>query len=1192
MFAAAYCKTVVLMLDQTGRASPISQRVVRVFVSSTFRDMHAERDELAKRVFPQLRKLCEERGVIWGDVDLRWGITDEQRAEGNVLPICLAEIERSRPYFMGILGDRYGWIPDEIPTEVSNRESWLADKPGRSVTELEIMHGVLNNPGMKGHAFFYFRSPAYIESLPAEEQCLFKETQTPEEIERYGREEAERRAASRRGRLERLKQAIRASGAPVRENYPDPRALGEMVLSDLRAVIEQRYPSHSQPGSLDRETQAHEFFAENLARGYVARQDYIERLDKHAEGSGPPMVVEGDSGSGKSSLLANWTLRCKSGVSEDARPKSFWQKLTDRQPHIAKQRASFVLMHFIGTTPDGADWASMLRRIMGVLQSRLSFQMVVPEQADALRVAFSKCLCAAAEKARIVIVIDGLDQLEDRDGALDLAWLPSRIPENIRLVLSTVPGKQLDELSRRGWHKLRVDLLNLDEVQQVAIRYLTEYGKTLAPSHMTRIIRSRQSKNPLYLRILLEELRIYGDHDTLDQRIDDCLQAQTIEELFQKLLARYEQDYEQDRPRLVGDVFSFLWATRQGLTEVELLELLSADEVPIPHAFWSPIYLASEQFLWCRSGLILIAHDSLRRAVRDRYLPEKQRQTTAHLRIADYLERCDFGLSRKHTSGNVKWGDDLAEYIWQLTSANAWERLGKKLGDSNFLTIAWLSNPTQVVRIWREIEQNTSLRAVEKYSDVLQAPERESGQARRVAMLLVKLGHAREAAELQKRIIDYFRRAGPAAMDGEVGKQISIDLYLGSKFSDSEMGRDVFFFKNTLASLLGEHAEILKEIGALDESAVAEQEMAQLFGELGNETEAAKCQLRRADLLSLQGKHSEAMALIKKLGGMFRKENGADDRGIALDVEAGVLFAQGKLMEAMALSQESESLYRETGNLTRLAAVLNNEAMIELQRGEEKEALSLFDECQRILRSVHTIEARLRLARILGSQGEILEHRGDFAGAAVDYREAGLIFLQFGKRNLEASCLTSLYGLLQKLCNGATGWSNEEVLSGYGELVTVCRRLGEMTDVSANANEFSKSVPAYLLRQATMLWELGRGVEGLPLAEDARQLSLQNGLVEQAHALEGLIAVLRGKPMSGMRTERKELACVHCEKIGDPALQDSDHQIEIDVTGQRVRFAQCESCFTKLRAYGYFVVRSLIGSYPEEQRNRAIIKSE
>jgi hypothetical protein len=48
-------------------------REIRVFISSTFRDMRKEREELVKRTFPQLRRLCEVRSVTWGEVDLRWG---------------------------------------------------------------------------------------------------------------------------------------------------------------------------------------------------------------------------------------------------------------------------------------------------------------------------------------------------------------------------------------------------------------------------------------------------------------------------------------------------------------------------------------------------------------------------------------------------------------------------------------------------------------------------------------------------------------------------------------------------------------------------------------------------------------------------------------------------------------------------------------------------------------------------------------------------------------------------------------------------------------------------------------------------------------------------------------------------------------------------------------------------------------
>ena len=89
----------------------IQSRTVRLFLSSTFRDFGEERDLLVRRVFPALRARLKDRFVELVDVDLRWGITVEEAERGEVLPICLAEIDRSRPYFIGMLGERYGWIP-------------------------------------------------------------------------------------------------------------------------------------------------------------------------------------------------------------------------------------------------------------------------------------------------------------------------------------------------------------------------------------------------------------------------------------------------------------------------------------------------------------------------------------------------------------------------------------------------------------------------------------------------------------------------------------------------------------------------------------------------------------------------------------------------------------------------------------------------------------------------------------------------------------------------------------------------------------------------------------------------------------------------------------------------------------------------------------------------------------------------
>ena len=94
-------------------------QTIRVFISSTFRDMHTERDYLVKYVFPELRERCLRKGIHLVDIDLRWGVTEKEAEEGKALAICLDEIENCRPFFIGILGERYGWTPNnyDLPND-------------------------------------------------------------------------------------------------------------------------------------------------------------------------------------------------------------------------------------------------------------------------------------------------------------------------------------------------------------------------------------------------------------------------------------------------------------------------------------------------------------------------------------------------------------------------------------------------------------------------------------------------------------------------------------------------------------------------------------------------------------------------------------------------------------------------------------------------------------------------------------------------------------------------------------------------------------------------------------------------------------------------------------------------------------------------------------------------------------------
>jgi len=76
----------------------LETRQIRIFISSTFKDMHAERSYLVTKVFPELRRYCEKRDVSIFELDLRWGISEEEAKQGKVLEICLNEVQKTRPF--------------------------------------------------------------------------------------------------------------------------------------------------------------------------------------------------------------------------------------------------------------------------------------------------------------------------------------------------------------------------------------------------------------------------------------------------------------------------------------------------------------------------------------------------------------------------------------------------------------------------------------------------------------------------------------------------------------------------------------------------------------------------------------------------------------------------------------------------------------------------------------------------------------------------------------------------------------------------------------------------------------------------------------------------------------------------------------------------------------------------------------
>jgi tetratricopeptide (TPR) repeat protein len=880
--------------------------------------MHAERDELIKRVFPQLRKLCEERGVTWSEIDLRWGITDEQRAEGEVLPICLEEIRRCRPYFIGLLGERYGTLPREIPEELMERQPWLREHQERSVTELEIVHGVLRESNMHGHGYFYFRDPSYVDHLPSGANRRDFEPES---------DAARRKLASLK---QRIRQAHEQAICELREDYRDAQKLGRWVIEDFAALIDRLFPEEQEPTPLDREAADHEAFALSRTRVYISRQAYIDRLDAHAAGDGLPLVALGKSGSGKSALLANWALRY-------------------REQHPDQ----LLIMHFIGASPYSGDWAAMLRRILGEFNRRLGLHTEIPDEPEKLRRVFANALHMAAARGRIILVLDALNQLEDRDGAPDLVWLPSAIPANVRLLLSTLPGRPLDELSRRDWPTLHIEPLNVEERQRLIEDYLRQYTKGLSPARTRRIADAPQSANPRYLRALLEELRVFGVHEQLDERIGHYLGAETAPDLYERILERYEEDYDRDRPGLIRDTMILLRAARRGLSESELLDLLGTPGQPLPTAYWSPLYLAAEQSLVSRGGFIGFSHDDLREAVRRRYVPTASDEQASHLRLADYFSTQDLGRRK------------VDELPWQLAEGRAWNRLGDLLAQPEFLAAAWARDMFDVRAHWARVEANSDVQMLDACTPMLEAIEAtgttlEARSAWALGNLLERAGHWEEALRLWSCLTDHYRQSGN--LQG-------------------------------LSSALGNQAVVLRMLGSFDEAAELHQEEEDLCRQLGDKKGLQSSLGNQAVVLLDQDRFEEAMVMLKEQEQLCRELDDQEGLQSSLGNQGVILLEQKRPDQAMKLLREQEHICRGSGNLEGLQGCLGNQAWVRMARDQMTEAMALFKGQESICR---TIDSKIGFVRALAGRAILLEKSGDLQGAIALLEEQEAICRKIG----------------------------------------------------------------------------------------------------------------------------------------------------------------------------------------------------
>ncbi len=686
-------------------------QTAKVFISSTFRDMHAERDHLIKVVFPELRERLLPHRIELIDIDLRWGITEEEAKKDRVLDLCLELIDECRPFFLGILGERYGWVPKTISDLAKEKYGWVQRETGKSVTELEILFGVLlMDERMKGRSFFYFRDPNALDDVPERVRSEVYVETDPELI----------------AKLAALKQKIRecsALGYPVFDGYPahwnedatnhlaiddkykkgrleDLEAFGRRVKRDLWRGLCRRYPeirrrrrlllrrTQPEPTPVDpwaEERDIQERFIHSRLNVYVGRKSLRNRLAAYADGNERELcLLTGESGSGKSAALARFV-----------------------RVYRRARRQTTVVSHFIGASPRSASLREMLERLCQEVYAnalhvehvaRLAAVTGLGEEAEKQRQAIEQEYSVPHEIAplvttlrnflkmipkehRVLIVLDALNQLEEADRARELWWLPRDLDPHVRVVVSTIVAPETSEadqdpiarslVHRDKTHLAMAPLTDADR-REILRRVPAIAAKTLSESQVKALLAKPTTDNPLFLGVALEELRGFGSFDKLNERIaalpgegvsDETykkagFQPEAMRQaggpvtaLFTQVIQRLETDFS---PPVVHDVLTLIASARHGLSERELRDLVAG--LPKGDDLF-PILRQLRPYLVNRSGLLDFFHSNLLQAIERYFLNGMQQRHAVHCRLADYFR------NRADPNKDGSWRGDNARSL-------------------------------------------------------------------------------------------------------------------------------------------------------------------------------------------------------------------------------------------------------------------------------------------------------------------------------------------------------------------------------------------------------------------------------------------------------------------------------------------------------------------------------------------------
>ena len=687
-----------------------ANKTIKFFISSTFKDFLKERNALQNFVFPRLKKLCQKEGFGFQPVDLRWGVTPESSDDNQTMNFCLNEVKRCssepKPNLLVLLGQRYGWgpLPSEInATDFENdignnklseednkylRTWYLLDT--NSMTHIYYLKDKKNVKNWRedetklkqilkkavGHNDKYkdfFKSATELEIRDAlDNQFLGNEDNTLVYLRGFSTaadEEYYENSDEKQEKLTKLKNDLKVKKSKVenesflysiieknsidlnlyKESDKDTQKFSALS-SDLQyfciKIFQQYYKNirremkkytKDKASDLIIEIEEQKKFLEFKSEVVIGRGNEVKEIKSFILNSDEQYyLLYGKSGSGKSSVMAQTIFDLTDEGSKD--------KLSDEYK---------VLYRFIGTTAHTSSPRDTFEHIYWELKGEEKKPFLEHED-HKFYTQFRELLKSYGKQ--IILFIDAVDQFNTYDS---LSIFLDELPENVKVVFSTLnKHKQEDNIDTLYYKRLINSISKTDELdvlknsnEAILKSWLDKDKRELTEEQSKYLLSQCEKQTPLYLRLAFIIAKEWKSTYTEYKNDIQGDEKELILKFFEKL---EENHYHKNN--LIERVLGFISASRDGLSESELIDLLSREKdiltnyerekssyptlSKLPDAIFSRLYFHMQEFFTEKliddKMLIKPFHRIIAETIEDEYYENNKKKL--HENLVNYFK--------------------------------------------------------------------------------------------------------------------------------------------------------------------------------------------------------------------------------------------------------------------------------------------------------------------------------------------------------------------------------------------------------------------------------------------------------------------------------------------------------------------------------------------------------------------------